>query len=515
MKKRLLQLIPVLQICAGFAGAQTSPATTAQQRSHVERFSTTEARAERVESETSAKLATNPDDTEALNLRALARMRFGHYQQACDDLRRAVSLKPNVAAYQANLGFALWKLGRVDEAMTAERAALKLDEKNFTANYQLGRFLLRSGKRDQVADAVTYLRRALELEPGQYDARFELISAYRALGDNAHATNQLNLLKDARPSDPRVSYMSAVLATDRDDFESAIRDFKDALRRDPSLYNAWQDLGLAYAKLKRWPDAVETFAELASRQTGSVEAAYLHALSLLNAGRAGEAEPEVRRALRLNAGAAEAHTLLGVILASKGTANVEAIESLSQAIALTPASFDAHFYLGRVLYSMKDYSGAVRELREAARLNPRRAETRFFLGTSLESAGESEAAMAEYQELIKIDSESAIGQLGLGALLVKQGRTTDAIAALERSIRLDPQNFESRWALGRAFVIANRFGEAVDALKSAVAIAPNRADAHYQLGLALRRLGRSEEAAQEFAIVERINTEFRTNTTKP
>jgi len=46
-------------------------------------------------------------------------------------------------------------------------------------------------------------------------------------------------------------------------------------------------------------------------------------------------------------------------------------------------------------------------------------------------------------------------------------------------------------------------------LKTAVSIMPDRADAHYQLGLAFRRLGRHEEAAREFALVDRINTEFR------
>jgi hypothetical protein len=44
-----------------------------------------------------------------------------------------------------------------------------------------------------------------------------------------------------------------------------------------------------------------------------------------------------------------------------------------------------------------------------------------------------------------------------------------------------------------------------------VALAPGRSDAHYQLGLVSRRLGRIEEANREFAIVERLNAEFRTN----
>jgi tetratricopeptide (TPR) repeat protein len=512
---RLIHLVVVLLICAVSVCAQsTPPATQARARSHVERFSTPEARAERVEADASAKLAANPKDTDSLNQRALARMRFGRNQEAYEDLRRAVSLKPDSAVYQANLGFVLWKLGRAEEAVNAERAALKLQEASFTAHYQLGRFLLRLGGGERLTEAVAHLRRALELEPQQYDVRFELIAGYRAQGDAAQASTQLDFLRDARPSDPRVFYVSALLAADRNDLQAAIKDFKEALHRDPSLAGAWQDMGLAYIKLQRWPEAVEAFAELAARQPDSVDAAYFYALSLFNAGRVTDAEREDRRTLRLNAGVAEAHTLLGVILAARGNANSEAIEVLSQAIALNPKSFDAHFYLGRVLYTVKEYAGAVKELRAAVELNPRHAESRFFLGTALESAGDSELAMAEYKELVKLDPQSSMGQVGLGALLVKEGKTDEAIATLKRATTRDPKNFEAHRALGRAFNQSERFAEAVDVLKTAVTLAPYRADAHYQLGLALRRLGRNEEAASEFKLVDKLNAEYRTGTAK-
>ena len=182
--------------------------------------------------------------------------------------------------------------------------------------------------------------------------------------------------------------------------------------------------------------------ELTRRQPNSVEAAYLHSLALYNSGQLGPAEAEVRRVLRLDAGAVEAHTLLGIILASQGStntnnnANVEAADALSQAVALNGGSFDAQFYLGRVQYSMKDYAAAVRSLRAAVNINPRHAEARFFLGTALEAAGDSNAAAAEYQALVKNDPDSAIGQLGAGALLIKQGKIDEAVIDLKRAVAL-------------------------------------------------------------------------------
>jgi tetratricopeptide (TPR) repeat protein len=512
MNVRFLQLIAAISLFVCLAAPRPAQAQTpapAQARSHVERFATNEARAEKDESDAEARLARNPNDAETLNARAHARMRLGRYQEAQEDLRRAVTLNPSNADYMANLGYVLYKLGRATEAIGAERAALKLDANSFTAHYQLGRFLLLGGDPTLVAEAASHLRRAIELDPRRSEVRFDLLTAYRALGDAPNAIAQLNLLQDARPADPRVAYAEALLASDRGDLDEAIKGFRQTLSLDPNQLGALQDLGLAYIKLNKWPEAIDALADLSKRKGDSVEAAYFHAIALFNAGRAAEAESETRRALRLEAGAAAAHTLLGIILASRGGADPEAVESLTQAVALDPNSFDAQFYLGRVQYSALEYQAAARALSAAVKLNPKHVEARFFLGTALEAANESEAALAEYRELVRLAPESAFGQTGLGALLVKQGKLPEAVDALKRATSLDPKSFEAHWALGRALALAERYPEAIESFQAAVAIIPNRSDAHYQLGLALRRAGRADEAAREFQIVEKINAEFR------
>ena len=109
--------------CFGVTSAVCPDDDPANTRSHMERFSTPQARAERAEIEASEKLKTQPNDPESLNARAYARMGLGHYAEAVEDLRRAVTLNPKKADYQANLGYALWKMGRRAEALNAEREA--------------------------------------------------------------------------------------------------------------------------------------------------------------------------------------------------------------------------------------------------------------------------------------------------------------------------------------------------------------------------------------------------------
>ncbi|HEY0460498.1 MAG TPA: tetratricopeptide repeat protein [Pyrinomonadaceae bacterium] len=491
-------------IISGYA--QQTPPTP---RTHVERFSTPEARALRIEQETTEKLQKTPNDAEILNDRALARLRLQKFAEAFEDLKRAAVINPKQADYRANLGYVLWKLGKGSEAIDAERAALKLDEKNYTANYQLGRFLLRTGDKNLLKEATERLKKALEIDARQYEVRFELIAAFRELGDTASALAQLDILQDAKPSDARVVYVSALLFVDRNDFKAAETNFREAVQKDPNLYGAWQDLGLLYAKQNRWTEAVEAFSELAKKQQNSVDTAYLFALSLFNAKRVAEAETEVRRALRLDAGSAEAHTLLGIILASKGTANVEAVESLTQAVALAPTSFDAVFYLGRAQYAARDYQNSLKNLQTSVNLNPKNTEARFFLGTVLEAANESDKALAEYQEIVRRDEKSFYGQVGLGALYLKQGKLEDAVTALNQALTIEKESFEANWALGRALILQEKFQAAADVLQKAVSLQPARADARYQFAIALRRLGKTEEAKKEFDLVEKLNKEFR------
>ncbi|HMF55238.1 MAG TPA: tetratricopeptide repeat protein, partial [Pyrinomonadaceae bacterium] len=388
MKYRLPVLALFHLVCSAtvlLGQTASAPTPTVAERSHVERFSTPRVRDERAESEATRKLAANPNDAEALRTRAYARMGLQRYPEALEDLRRSLTIEPNNVTVKANYGYVLWKLGRRAEAINEEREAVKLDEKNFTAQYQLGRFLMFSGGEQNLREAATHLRRALEIDPRQSEIRFDLLAAYRTLGDTAQAIAQLNLLQDSRPADPRVTYVDALLASDRGDLNAAVTGFRQALRLDPNLYGAKQDLGLALIKLKKWNESAEVFADLARQQSDSVEIAYFNALSLFNTGRSDDAEREARRALRLDAGAAAAHTLLGIILAARGGHDAEASEALTQAVALDQNSFDARFYLGRVQYAMQDYASAVKSLRGAIALDGRNPEARFFLGTALES----------------------------------------------------------------------------------------------------------------------------------
>ena len=274
----------------------------------------------------------------------------------------------------------------------------------------------------------------------------------------------------------------------------------------------------------RYAEAAELFGALVARRPRDGAALYGAALAKFNLGRTAEAETLARRAVDVvlpagadtrasdsftraeNMRAADALVLLAVVLAVRGN-DAEALKTVERAARLAPEHFDAQLALGRALYGAGDDAGATRAFRAALALRPSDARARFFLAAALERAGDADAALAEYRELALRQPQAPEGHLGLGVLLTKRGGADaeEGLKELARALALKPDLYEARVTLGRALVASGRAAEAIEHLRRAAELAPGNPEPHYQLSLAYRRLGRSEDAAAESAIVKRIH----------
>jgi len=92
------------------------------------------------------------------------------YTQAAEAYRKAIAIKGSEAAYHNNLGQALAKLGKTDEAMNEYGAAAALDPANAGLYYfNLGAVLTNSGKVDEANVAFD---KAIAADPNRADAYY-------------------------------------------------------------------------------------------------------------------------------------------------------------------------------------------------------------------------------------------------------------------------------------------------------------------------------------------------------
>ena len=112
-------------------------------------------------------LSRDSDVATALHVRGLLALAEGDVAAAADDLAEASMLTPDDAEVHANHAAALRRLGRLDDAMAAARAALDLDPRSSPAMNNLGNVLRDAGR---LSESEAAYRAALAVAPGFADA---------------------------------------------------------------------------------------------------------------------------------------------------------------------------------------------------------------------------------------------------------------------------------------------------------------------------------------------------------
>jgi len=94
-------------------------------------------------------------------------------------LQRSVNLNPSVAAYHHDLGFALWSAERIQEAIAAFTAALRVDPRNESAHRSLGHIFDGLGHKDR---AMANFQAAVKLKPDLFAVQTRLGELYLGRG---------------------------------------------------------------------------------------------------------------------------------------------------------------------------------------------------------------------------------------------------------------------------------------------------------------------------------------------
>ncbi|MBF0135949.1 MAG: tetratricopeptide repeat protein [Magnetococcales bacterium] len=109
-----------------------------------------------------AYLAENPDDPQALNYLGYSwAERNEKLDKSYEYLQKAVKLAPGDGFITDSLGWVLFRLNRLQEALATMREAVRLEPKDPTINEHLGDVLMAVG---QVQEAITVWQKALELD---------------------------------------------------------------------------------------------------------------------------------------------------------------------------------------------------------------------------------------------------------------------------------------------------------------------------------------------------------------
>src|SRR5471032_104836 len=125
-----------------------------------------------------------PPHADLMNIAGTLRMSQGRLGEAVDLFTKAATAAPREPIFAFNLGLALSRLGRIEEAETALRTALKYKPDFVQAIFELGALLHRTGRLDE---AEKNIRQVLRLTPGEAHAELALAAILVDAGRPAEA----------------------------------------------------------------------------------------------------------------------------------------------------------------------------------------------------------------------------------------------------------------------------------------------------------------------------------------
>jgi tetratricopeptide (TPR) repeat protein len=146
----------------------------------------------------SGAIALQPESVVAHVKRGSAYRSQGAIEDAMRDLRRASELDPSATKALELLGDLNLQLTRFDRAIDQYRRYTSIDDQRAPVQYKLGLALYRAGR---LADALAPLGRALTLDESMKEARFLMGLCQRDLGDLSAAQATLEVATDRSPAD--------------------------------------------------------------------------------------------------------------------------------------------------------------------------------------------------------------------------------------------------------------------------------------------------------------------------
>ncbi len=295
-------------------------------------------------------LVLAPRSVPIMNNLGIALARQSREQEAIATYLRALQLEPDDAATGRNLGLAYFRAHAYAQALPLLEKFAD-DARSYQAFDLAGLDLFAL---DRYAEAIPYLESAQKIEPRNVETLDVLGKAYLRTKNYSGMTWVFSRIMASDPASPEAHAMLAMAYDKLYREADAIKEFEAALAVDPKYPGLHTGLGVIYWRNDQMDGA----------------------------------EREFREELALHPQDPVANCTLGRILRRRNKV-AEAVPYLEAALAVNPAYRDALMELGHCEIWLEEPIAAIEHLRRAIALDANDAEAHYVLGTALSKAGRS------------------------------------------------------------------------------------------------------------------------------
>jgi cellulose synthase operon protein C len=440
-----------------------------------------------------AELAQISESDEIMRQRAdlievAARLQAGALVEARETAARLAAEHPGDGVLRANLGGLFLSSNQIDDASAWLEEAVQIDPANVAAHFNLGRIAAAMGR---LAAARGHFDAILEIAPTNGAALVALAQLDWAGGERESAVARLQAVRAAAPGDiDSRLLLAAYLATLNRTGES-LEVAKEAVAAAPESASAANTLGAALVEAGKAGEAVEYFARAHSLQPGEAQYLFNKARAELASGQLDLSRDTLVLALAL-----DPESLLGLAMMVEVERRLGRLDAAGRAFArleraAPPGDARVEEIRGGLLLSQEDYAGAERSFRAALESG---AGSRSVIG--LYEARRRGGVLEPEQPLLDwlaTHPEDATVRNALGAYYIS---TRDYRAAVGQYEKLLEQSPDNAMLLNNLAWLYSQLGEAraLDLAERAHKLAPGNPMVADTLGWILHQRGNTARA---------------------
>jgi len=470
------------------------------------------------------ELRLAPDDYLTNLYMGIARVTLREYATAVLPLRRAAQAAPREAAPYFFLGQTYHFLGNFPAAVRTLREAIRLTAEDTPARDQLGNayYVLAQSLRGlgQESQALPHFARAQELkaekkrseqerlrrflvnEPQLSGGMLASVVVTGAGEDRGAATPrrtraEKELRSQIRSVVARAYFNLGTLHAREQQFARAAGFFQRAAGWSAGFSGVQYSLGLARYNAQQYAEAALALERVLQTDPTNRRVARLLGLSYFHS-------DQFQRAVPLLLADPEAGSdsglryALGVSLARSGQTD-EAEQIFGEMLRSPSTSPDLLVLIGQIHAQQQDFESARGFFRRALELNAETREAHYSIGQMELRGGRLAEAEQEFQQELRLQPQDARARYHLAFVLELQQRHDEALPLLEQVLRAQPGYADARYLTGKILMDQGQPGKAAEQLEAAVRLAPEQPHMRYQLAQAYQKLGRTQDADQEFA----------------
>ena len=348
------------------------------------------------------------------------------------------------------------------------------------------------------------LRKAASLAPVLAFSVLSLpVVSAQAPAQTATTTNSVSNAAVAEPS-PTLTQLRAMI--DRGQTSDALKQLDALAAQQPAPAGVNRLRGIALYSQEQFAEADAALASALKEDPHDLEAAQMRGLTLFRLGRPADAIPLLESAAHWTSQTKVDPSYVLALCYLETRQYDSARHAFAAQYGFAPDSAPAYLLAARFLLRREFLPIAQQYAAKAAELDPQLPLVHELLGEIALAGEHLDAAVAEFEkEQARNPLEGSIYER-LGDAYTRSGDYTKALQSLQRAVLLEPTSTGPYILLGKVLLRKQDPVGAAMYLERAEKMDSNNFMTHSLLGQAYRSLGRSQDAARETQLSEKIQS---------